>query len=128
MLADKVTLFLVSATLCFLQGAAAEDLNDAIYSGEQARVGRKLYERHCIQCHDRRYFGQVLRTWQGERLGDLFTVMRSLMPEPNPGSLTDREYLDITAYVLSLNRFPSGEQPLTTEALDRIKVIARPRR
>lgn len=112
------------ALLCLLLGTwvQAGDLKDSVYSKPQAAAGKKLYARHCIRCHDRSYFDQVLRTWQGESLGNLYLVMSSLMPEADPGSLADQEYLEITAYILSLSGFPAGRQPLTREALAQIKI------
>jgi hypothetical protein len=37
------------------------------------------------------------------------------MPSGKPGTLTDQEYLDATAFVLQRNRFPGGATELTEE-------------
>jgi len=37
------------------------------------------------------------------------------MPEPAPGSLSRVEYVDLTAYVLKANRFPSGFDAMGTD-------------
>lgn len=108
---------------CCLGSAQAGDLNDAVYAEEQARSGRKLYEKHCIQCHERQYFGRVLGGWRGERLSELFLLMSGIMPEGAPGSLSEREYLDILAYMLSLNGFPAGEKALVAEELGGIRIL-----
>ncbi len=34
------------------------------------------------------------------------------MPEGDPGSLQPEEYADVLAYLLSLNDYPAGDQPL----------------
>ena len=34
------------------------------------------------------------------------------MPEDNPGSLTDEEYVDVIAYMLSVGGMPAGEVDL----------------
>ena len=34
------------------------------------------------------------------------------MPEDNPGSLTDEEYVDVIAYMLSVGGMPAGEADL----------------
>ena len=34
------------------------------------------------------------------------------MPESNPGSLTDEEYVDIIAYMLSVSGMPEGDNEL----------------
>lgn len=49
------------------------------------------------------------------------------MPESNPGSLSRQEYIDILAYMLSLNRYSSGKEALlpSTEILSNITISAR---
>jgi hypothetical protein len=46
------------------------------------------------------------------------------MPQNNPGSPKRREYLDLLAYILSLNDMPAGgeELPATPEALKKIVI------
>jgi hypothetical protein len=46
------------------------------------------------------------------------------MPENDPGSLEMAQYIDVAAYVLSLNGFPTGAAELSAdpEALDRIVI------
>jgi hypothetical protein len=45
------------------------------------------------------------------------------MPEDNPGSLSHQEFIDILAYILQLNRYPSGKQKLPTST-DKLNLIA----
>ena len=49
------------------------------------------------------------------------------MPESNPGSLPEQDYVDILAYILSLNRYPAGDFVLQHEngALDEITIKQR---
>ena len=46
------------------------------------------------------------------------------MPETDPGSLPEQDYVDILAYILSLNRYPAGDSVLQYEdgTLDFTKV------
>ena len=37
------------------------------------------------------------------------------MPEDNPGSLTDEEYVDVIAYMFSVGGMPAGEDELRPE-------------
>jgi hypothetical protein len=55
--------------------------------------------------------------------------MNASMPESNPGSLTTKEYIDIMAYMLSLNRYASGEKELSaaSETLNLITIASRKR-
>jgi mono/diheme cytochrome c family protein len=119
--------------VCLLLGGigvtAAEPrtINDGVYTDQQARAGEKLYEQHCLTCHDKKYFRPVLKVWDGQPLGILYTIMSASMPESNPGALPRDEYVDILAYILSLNRYPSGETELDYKdgRLDDITITAR---
>jgi hypothetical protein len=54
-------------------------------------------------------------------------MMSASMPQSNPGSLPRNEYVDILAYILSLNRYPAGDNELTYEdgTLDEIAIVGR---
>ena len=107
--------------------AGGKTINDGIYTEAQAEAGEALYEQHCLTCHDKKYFRPVLKTWSGQPLGILYTMMSASMPQSNPGSLPRRDYVDILAYILSLNRYPAGDSELTYEdgALDEITIVGR---
>ena len=49
-----------------------------------------------------------MERWREDSLHSLFTTMSTLMPRNDPGILSDGEYLDILAYVLQSNGFPTG--------------------
>ncbi len=103
--------------------------NDNIYSKKQAKSGESLYKDHCLLCHDKKYFRPVFKAWEGQSLGTFFLVMNASMPESNPGSLTTKEYIDIMAYMLSLNRYASGGKELSaaSETLNLITIASRKR-
>ncbi len=71
-----------------------------------------------------------MKRWEGQTLSILFTVMSTSMPESNPGFMTEKEYVDILAYILSLSRYAPGETELDYKngALDDITVAARQRK
>lgn len=116
--------------VCTVASGEPRTVNDAIYSKAQAEVGEKLYADHCILCHDKKYFRPVLKRWEGQPLSILFTVIITSMPEGNPGVLTEKETVDILAYVLSLSRYAPGDSELDYQdgALDEIIVAARQRK
>ena len=101
--------------------------NDGIYTREQAKTGEQLYKDQCIACHDKKYFRPVFKAWDGRTLGLLFTVMSTSMPESNPGALPRRDYVDILAYILKLNRYKDGDGELDYRdgILDEITIAAR---
>lgn len=102
-------------------------INDAVYTEQQAEAGEELYSEHCLTCHDKKYFRPVLKAWEGQPLSILYTVMSTSMPESNPGALPRKDYVDILAYILSLNRYPAGESELDYEngVLDEIVISGR---
>lgn len=112
--------------------AAAEPrtVNDQVYSKAQAKIGEKLYADQCLLCHDKKYFRPVLKRWEGQPISVLFTVMSTSMPESNPGFLTEKEYVDILAYILSLSRYAAGDTELDYRdgALSELTVEARRRK
>jgi mono/diheme cytochrome c family protein len=116
--------------LIVASGSVAADprtINDAVYTAEQAKAGEKLYAEHCLTCHDKKYFRPVLKAWEGQPLGLLYTVMSASMPESNPGALPRKDYVDILAYILSLSRYPAGDGELDYKdgVLDDIVISAR---
>jgi len=44
------------------------------------------------------------------------------MPRDNPGSATQSQYIDIVAYILSLNNLPAGTEELTASSFGDIQV------
>ncbi len=125
------TILLVSLALVYATASAdPRTVNDAVYSKVQAKVGEKLYTDNCLLCHDKKYFRPVLKRWEGQSLSIMFTVMSTSMPESNPGFMTEKEYVDILAYILSLSRYAPGDAELDYQngALNEIIVAARQRK
>lgn len=126
----KSIILVTSMLVCTTANAEPRTVNDAVYSKAQAKVGEKLYADNCLLCHDKKYFRPVLKRWEGQSLSILFTVMSTTMPENNPGFLTEKENVDILAYILSLSRYAPGDAELDyqNDVLDEITVAARQRK
>lgn len=121
----------VSSLLAGAEAAAEpRTVNDQVYSKAQAKIGEKLYADQCLLCHDKKYFRPVLKRWEGQPISVLFTVMSTSMPESNPGFLTEKEYIDILAYILSLSRYAAGDTELSYKdgTLNELTVEARRRK
>lgn len=103
-------------------------VNDGVYTEAQAEVGETLYAQHCLLCHDKKYFRPVLKRWEGQSLSILFTVISTSMPESNPGFLSQKEYVDILAYILSLSRYAPGDTELDYEDGALAEVMVEPRK
>jgi len=71
----------------------------------------------CAECHYSSEFrDQKFRfTWGRRTVQELFRDIVRNMPEDDPGSLPDQEYVDIVAYILQLNGFPPGSAELPAD-------------
>ena len=126
----NVTITLFCLTGWALASADPRTVNDGVYTRDQAKVGEALYKDQCLLCHDKKYFRPVLKRWEGQPINVLFTVMSTSMPESNPGFLSEKEYVDILAYILSLSRYAAGDTELDYKdgALNDLAVEARKRK
>ncbi|HVO97912.1 MAG TPA: cytochrome c [Bryobacteraceae bacterium] len=127
---------IAAALLIGLLGAqdATRSVWDGVYSEEQAGRGRGLYNQHCASCHADTLTGgemspplaggEFLSNWNGLTLGELFERIRTTMPQNKAGKLSREANADITAYILSVNKFPAGktELPHSAEFLKEIRI------
>ena len=134
------TLALASLILTAMSAdVRAEESEDAVYPEEQAVTGRDLYAEHCAFCHGMMLEGRssvplsgatFQARWADEKhsVGDLFYIVRTLMPYGQPATLSKPEYIDIIAYLLMMNGYPAGARalPLDPAVLD--SIIIKPRR
>ena len=95
-----------------------------VYTTEQATRGQDLYAGMCQSCHTPISHSDAAfqKTWTGRPLWDLAFFIREMMPKNDPGSLTAVEVSDIVAYLLRLNRMPSGRHELPADSAA-LKVI-----
>lgn len=98
---------------------------DGVYNREQAQAGRVLYEQKCRHCHDLEFYRDSLRSWVGMTLLDFWYRILGNMPADKPRTLSDTQYLDLVAYILSVNDLPAGETPLQpSNSLGKIRIVA----
>jgi mono/diheme cytochrome c family protein len=116
--------------------AAKRSIWDGVYSDDQARRGQTQYERNCESCHGPDLGGNqvnevpalawdgFLTQWNNRTVKDLFDSVKRAMPKDSPGSLNTRAYVDVIAYLLQANKFPSGSRDLSlnTDALAQIVI------
>jgi mono/diheme cytochrome c family protein len=113
---------------------ASKSVWDGVYTEEQSGRGQALYTKHCASCHGDSLAGadtatplageEFLSNWNGLTVGDLFDRIRTTMPQNAPGKLSREVNADITAYILSVNKFPAGKEelPHQTEILKKIRI------
>ena len=98
-----------------------------VYTDVQAAKGKDAFGLTCLSCHKpSELSGQ--KFWAGmvgKTVSDFFTYVRGNMPQDNPGSLSDDDYANVTAYILQLNGMPAGERPLPGDstALAKIRIV-----
>ncbi len=109
---------------------------DGVYTDEQARRGEAVSNEQCARCHGQALSGGeeapplagagFVSNWNGLTMGDLFERVRTTMPSDAPGKLTRQQNADVLAYLLSLNKFPTGKTELDrqTEVLKQIRFEA----
>lgn len=109
--------------------AAAQDERPAssgVFTEAQAARGLGAYRTSCESCHAKsEYTGDKFKVaWVSKTAFDIFDVIRTQMPEDNPGSLERQEYVDIVAYIFSLNAYPvgSGDLPADDDALRKVRI------
>ena len=89
-----------------------------IYTAEQAGRGQNVYVSKCSECHDGGIMGpelwgrDFLGEWEGKNVRSLLEAVKETMPADAPGSLNERDVVDVVAYILQENGQPAGASPL----------------
>lgn len=107
-------------------------VRDPAFTAMQAERGHQTYDASCSGCHLPGLDGsgnptanargaplvgpRFVQDFGEAKVSDLFNKMKRDMPASKPGSLTDQQYLDIAAYVLQQNKFPTGQAELTVDS------------
>jgi mono/diheme cytochrome c family protein len=117
--------------------APATSVSSGVYTADQAKRGQTVYVEKCAQCHLEDLTGgtspplagsDFLNSVKGKTVGAVFEQVQMTMPFDSPGSLTAEQYAEVLAYVLSVNKFPSGDKELAhqIDALQQIVFDAQP--
>lgn len=103
---------------------------DGVYTTAQAERGRGAYESNCVGCHEAQdadgpqLVGKAfLDRWREDKLEPLFTFIKTSMPGNSPGSLDDRTYADILAFILEANSLPAGQKELRPDMVGSIQLV-----
>ena len=122
---------LVSASAAQAQDSAAaaaaeRPLTSGAFSAKQAERGEGVYKTSCQSCHAKsEYTGDKFKVaWVSKSVFDVFNQIRTEMPEDNPGSLERQQYIDVVAYIFSLNAYPAGanDLPSDDDGLKKIRI------
>ncbi|MEP7306871.1 MAG: cytochrome c [Acidobacteriota bacterium] len=114
--------------------SAPRSVWDGVYTLGQAKRGA-LKSGLCVECHGDGFVGGpapelagtgFAANWEGRSVGDLFDLIRLTMPDNDPGALSREEYADLVAYILLVNKFPTGATEIGTSLapLQQIRILA----
>jgi mono/diheme cytochrome c family protein len=116
-----------------LAGALAQvpmTVLDGVYTAAQAERGHAAYERSCAGCHEGQdadgpeLMGKAfLDRWREDKLESLFTFIKTTMPGNAPGSLDDRAYADVIAFLLEANGLPAGTREMRPDMVGSIQLV-----
>ena len=119
---------------------ATSTLWSGVFSAAQAKRGLLEYARSCEHCHGSNLIGNptdevpslvadgFMFHWKGRTVQDLYARLSKSMPSDAPGSLDAGTYLDLVAYLLEANGFPSGQQDLDRDRLSALVIEKSPPR
>ena len=107
---------------------------EGVYTDEQAQRGMQTYEQECAACHLDDLMGDGIAPalvgssfffrWSDLSVGDMYTAIRTTMPQGAPASLSPSGYADISAFLLQKNNVPAGanELPADVDGLEAITI------
>ena len=128
----KSSLWFVCAVVVLVGAPTVAGLQDdrrstatGAFTSEQATRGERAFISECGGCHTPDQFvGEFLTAWNGKTASDLLEMIRSKMPQDQPGSLPRQQYADILAFLFEKNGLPTGkdELPAAQSDLERIAI------
>ena len=114
---------------------AKKGIWDGVFTTAQADRGKAaLLQNGCNGCHGAELGGdrgpalkgdRFITAWENGSINRLFTKIRETMPPLNAEQVSPEAKLDIVAYLLEVNGFPSGSTALSQDALESIQLVRR---
>ena len=125
---SKIKLPQLLALACLLASGPtlAQELQQANYETAQAERGELLYQQNCAACHLADLSGSFeapnladnsfRNNWSNRGMQEFLDMLRRTMPPQAPGSLSESQYQDVSAFLLSANDIPAGSTMTLTAA------------
>ena len=133
-LGKKLGLGACLATLWAACAVAQTEVATGPFTEAQIDEGRKIYAMRCAACHLPSLVGQgealplagsqFMAGWSNRTTQDLYTLIQSSMPKNAPGSLDDRDYANVTAFILHANGAKAGPTTFLVAPPLRIGLVA----
>jgi len=112
---------------------AKKGIWDGVFTAAQADRGKAaLLQNGCNGCHGAELAGdrgpalkgeRFVTDWENGSVNRLFLKIRDTMPPLNAEQVTPAAKLDIVAYLLQVNGFPSGTTALTADDVESIQIV-----
>jgi quinoprotein glucose dehydrogenase len=125
-----VVVIVSAACLATALAQGSTTVLDGVYTHAQAERGEAVYSTTCIGCHEGQdadgpeLMGNAfLDRWREDTLQPLFTFIKTSMPGNTPGSLDERAYADVIAFILEANSLPAGKGELTPDMVGSIQLV-----
>ena len=107
--------------------AGVDEPQRTSYTEAQADAGEAVYLTTCASCHLTNFQGageapalagpDFLNTWGPQPVAELLELVRTSMPPTAPQSLSDEEYTEVVAYLLSVNGVGASGTRLTLSSV-----------
>jgi alcohol dehydrogenase (cytochrome c) len=130
-IASRQTITSALTVLCLLLGSGMQAKAAGAYSSDQAKSGATVFGQSCAQCHGVNLEGEsgpplsgatFFKAYGSGTAAPLYDFISRQMPLTAPGSLSQTQYLDVTAYILSRNGIAAGSEPLSSASLDKVSL------
>jgi alcohol dehydrogenase (cytochrome c) len=119
----RLLLLIISAFPALLN---AQQLQQAAFTENQALTGLSVYSQDCAACHLPDLSGSFEApslndnsfrdNWSNRTVTELIDQLQRTMPPQAPGSLSEQQYIDVVAYLLSENSVTAGATTLATNS------------
>jgi quinoprotein glucose dehydrogenase len=116
-------------------GLARKGIWDGVFTKAQAERGKAaLLKNGCNGCHGAELAGdrgpalkgeRFITDWENGPVDRLFVKIRETMPPLNAQQVPPAEKIDIVAYLLEVNGFPSGAAALNPDDLQNVQIVKR---
>lgn len=125
----------VAAGCCglVLAAATAAGQSPGVFSTDQARHGQSIFEQRCGACHGSDLEGgqeapplkgdPFWSEWDQQTARALYSRIISTMPPDSPGTLDEKDVIDIVAFIVHQNGVPPGSKAVqSANELNTIKL------
>ena len=115
---------LVATRQAAAQKSAPTSVLNGVFTDVQAQHGESVFQSNCSSCHtpSSQTGSQFELRWSGRSVYDYVQLIRTTMPNEEPGRLSRPDYVAIVAFLFKSHGYPAAEDPLPDDD-DRLKQI-----